>query len=117
MAYLAFGLLLLLTLYALARGFVAVPAPQLAHGLKSFAAAFAALAGTGLLFTGRIGLALVTLAATAVAARALIWGPRGADPMRGQRGGQDSSVATEWLTMRLDHSTGEVEGRVQKGSA
>ena len=117
MAYLAFGLLLLLTLYALGRGFVAVPAPQLAHGLKSFAAAFAALAGTGLLFTGRIGLALVTLAATAVAVRALVWGPRGADSLRGQGGGQNSSVETEWLQMRLDHTTGEVEGRVRRGSA
>jgi hypothetical protein len=116
MAYTAFGLLALLVLYLLARGFIAVPAPQLAHGLKTFAAAFTALAGTGLLFTGRVGLAFVTLAATAVAVRALLVGPRGADPLRG-RPADESSVETEWLTMRLDHATGEVEGWVKQGSA
>ena len=119
MAYAAFGLFALLLLYLLARGFAAVPAPQLAHGLKTFAAAFTALAGTGLLFTGRIGLAFVTLAATAVAVRALIWGPRGADPLRGRSAGSGdgSSVETEWLAMRLDHATGEVEGWVKHGTA
>ena len=119
MAYAAFGLFALLLLYLLARGFAAVPAPQLAHGLKTFAAAFTALAGTGLLFTGRIGLAFVTLAATAVAVRALIWGPRGADPLRGRSAGagDGSSVETEWLAMRLDHATGEVEGWVKHGTA
>ena len=117
MAYAALGLLVLLLLYGLARGFLAVPAPQLAHGLKTFAAAFTALAGTGLLFTGRIGLAFVTLAATAVAVRALILGPRGADPLRGKPATDQSSVETEWLAMRLDHATGEVEGWVRRGSA
>lgn len=117
MAYLAFGLLALLLLYGLGRGFLAVPAPQLAHGLKTFAAAFTALAGTGLLFTGRIGLAFVTLAATAVAVRALLLGPRGADPLRGRHAADQSSVETEWLAMRLDHATGEVEGWVKHGSA
>lgn len=119
MAYAAFGLFALLLLYLLARGFAAVPAPQLAHGLKTFAAAFTALAGTGLLFTGRIGLAFVTLAATAVAVRALVWGPRGADPLRGRSAGSGdgSSVETEWLAMRLDHATGEVEGWVKHGVA
>ena len=37
--------------------------------------------------------------------------------MRGQGGGQNSSVETDWLPMRLDHATGEVEGRVKRGSA
>lgn len=119
MAYAAFGLFALLLLYLLARGFTAVPAPQLAHGLKTFAAAFTALAGTGLLFTGRFGLAFVTLAATAVAVRALIWGPRGADPLRGKSAGASdgSSIETEWLAMRLDHASGEVEGWVKQGAA
>jgi hypothetical protein len=117
MAYLAFGLLALLLLYALARGFLAVPAPQLAYGLKTFAAAFTALAGTGLLFTGRIGLAFVTLAATAVAVRALLLGPRGADPLRGKSASDQSSVETEWLAMRLDHTTGEAEGWIKHGVA
>lgn len=117
MAYLAFGLLALLLLYGLARGFLAVPAPQLAHGLKTFAAAFTALAGTGLLFTGRLGLAFVTLAATAVAVRALLLGARGADALRGRPATDQSSIETEWLAMRLDHARGEVEGWVKHGAA
>ena len=114
MAYAAFGLLALVILYLLARAFVAMPARDVAHALKTFAAAFAALAGTGLLFTGRFGLALVTLGATAMAVRALWRGPLGADPMRGDQG---SSVETDLLAMRLDHATGEVDGRVKRGRA
>jgi hypothetical protein len=115
MAYVAFGLIGLVLLWLLARAFVAMPAHDLAHALKTFGAAFAALAGTGLLFTGRFGLALVTLGATAMAVRAFWRGPRGADSMRG--GSTGSSVETELLAMRLDHVTGEVDGRVKRGPA
>ena len=116
MAYAAFGLLGCALLWLLARAFVAMPARDLAHALKTFAAAFTALAGTGLLFTGRFGLALVTLGATAMAVRALWRGPRGADPMAGGAGA-GSSVETDLLAMRLDHATGEVDGRVKRGHA
>jgi hypothetical protein len=115
MAYLALGLLGLTLLYLLGRSFVALPARDLAHALKTFGAAFAGLAGTGLLFTGRIGLALVTLGAAAMAIRALWRGPLGADPIRGSTGTAASSVETELLAMRLDHATGEVDGRVRRG--
>lgn len=114
MAFAAFGLLALVVLYLLARGFVAMPARDLAHALKTFGAAFAALAGTGLLFTGRFGLALVTLGATAMAVRALWRGPLGADALKGGKG---SSVETDLLAMRLDHASGEVDGRVKRGRA
>lgn len=116
MAYAAFGLLGCALLYLLGRSFVAMPARDLAHALKSFTAAFTALAGTGLLFTGRFGLAMVTLGATAMAVRALWRGPRGADPMTGSTGA-GSSVETDLLAMRLDHATGEVDGRVKRGQA
>ena len=116
MAYLALGLLGLTLLYLLGRSFVAMPARDLAYALKTFGTAFAGLAGTGLLFTGRIGLALVTLGATVMAVRALWRGPRGADPMTGGKGA-GSSVETDLLAMRLDHATGEVDGRVKRGRA
>jgi hypothetical protein len=115
MAYIALGLLGLTLLYLLGRSFVAMPARDLAYALKTFGTAFAGLAGTGLLFTGRVGLALVTLGATAMAIRALWRGPRGADPIAG--GGAGSSVETDFLAMRLDHATGEVDGRVKRGRA
>src|SRR5262245_6877572 len=114
LAYVAFGLIGLALLWLLARAFVAMPPGDLAHALKTFGTAFAALAGTGLLFTGRFGLALVTLGATAMAVRAFWRGPRGADPMRG---GGGSSVETDLLAMRLDLATGEVDGRVKRGKA
>ncbi len=114
MAYAAFGLLACALLYLLARAFVAMPARDVAHAFKTFGTAFAALAGTGLLFTGRFGLAIVTLGATAMAARALWRGPLGADRMSGKGG---SSVETDLLAMRLDHATGEVDGRVKRGRA
>jgi hypothetical protein len=115
MAYAALGLFALALLYLLARAFVAVPPRDLAHALKTFAAAFTALAGTGLLLTGRFGLALVTLAATVVAVRALVQRPRGAEPWRGAAGA-GSSVETDLLSMTLDHASGEVEGLVKRGA-
>jgi hypothetical protein len=118
MGYAALGLAAFGLLYLLLRAFLATSPRDLAHALKSFAAAFSALASTGLLFTGRFGLALVTLAATAMAVRALVQGPRGADPLHG--GGTaaqpGSSVETDLLAMSLDHATGEVDGRVKRGA-
>lgn len=116
MAYAALGLGAMGLLLLLLRAFVASSPRDLAHALKTFAAVFSALASTGLLFTGRFGLALVTLAATAMAVRALLQGPRGADPMRGAAAsGGASGVETDLLSMRLDHASGEVGGRVKRG--
>ena len=115
MAYLALGLAAALLLYLGLRGFASVPARDLATALKAFAAAFSALASTGLLLTGRLGLALVTIAATAMAVRTLVQRGRGADPWRAA-GHTSSSVETRLLAMRLDHATGEVQGTVRAGS-
>lgn len=81
----------------------------------SFAAVFTALASTGLIFTGRWGLALVTMGAAAVALRSLWRSGRGADPIGDQGGGEGSDVRTRLLAMRLDHASGELDGEVLMG--
>lgn len=115
MSYLALGLALFGLLYLVARWFASASTRQLAQAFTTFAAVFSAMASTGLLLTGRLGLAIVTVAATVMAVRALVQGPRGADPLRGSQAGPASSVATRYLAMSLDHVTGEVDGLVQLG--
>ena len=56
--------------------------------MRAFIAAFSALASTGLLFTGRFGLALITIGATFMAIRAL---RRGAGRRYGSYGGPRAS--------------------------
>jgi hypothetical protein len=117
LAYAALGLATLTLVYLLGRWFATVPARDLALALKTFVAAFAALAGTGLIMTGRLGLALITLGAAAMAVRAVIQGRRGADPLgQGPGSSKTSVVETDLLRMRLDHATGEVEGEVKAGA-
>lgn len=118
MGYLALGLAAAVLLYLALRWFASVPARDLAAVLKAFAAAFSALASTGLLLTGRMGLAVVTVAATVVALRALAQGRRGADPMAAAAGaaGPASRVETRLLAMELDHASGEVAGSVRAGA-
>src|SRR5262245_43847863 len=87
-----------------ARWFATVPPGDLARAGRAFVAVFGTLAGTGLLMMGRVGLAVMLIAATVMAVKAL-WGRgRPPDPMAGGRGGS-SSVSTAWLGMRLDHAT------------
>ncbi|MFO1071553.1 MAG: hypothetical protein U1E17_02400 [Geminicoccaceae bacterium] len=114
MAYLALGLAAALLCYLGLRWFARVSPRDLAVALRAFAAAFSALASTGLLLTGRLGLALITLAATVMAVRTLVQGQRGADPWRAA-GSTASTVETRLLAMRLDHATGEVQGTVRAG--
>ena len=54
--YLLIGIIVLIGLALLARHFVNTNPAQLAQGVRAFAAAFSALASTGLLFAGRFGL-------------------------------------------------------------
>ena len=116
MGYAALGLAALGLLYLLLRWFATAPTRDLAQALKTFAAVFSALASTGLLLTGRLGLAVVTVAATVMAVRSLVQGPRAADPLGGAgQQGPASRIETALLAMRLDHATGEVEGRVKRG--
>jgi hypothetical protein len=116
MGYAALGLAALGLLYLLLRWFATAPTHDLARALKTFAAVFSALASTGLLLTGRVGLAFVTVAATVMAVRSLMQGRQAADPLGGAgQQGPASSIETALLAMRLDHATGEVEGRVKRG--
>jgi hypothetical protein len=116
MGYAALGLAALGLLYLLLRWFATTPTRDLARAFKTFAAVFSALASTGLLLTGRVGLAFVTVAATVMAVRSLMQGPQAADPFGGVgQQGPASNVETALLAMRLDHATGEVEGRVKRG--
>lgn len=116
MAWFLAGVGLLLVLLLAARWFTRASAGDLAKAARTFLAVFGALAGTGLLATGRFGLAAAVLLAMLVALRSLRKAGSGADPL-GEAGapGRVSSVETELLEMRLDHATGELEGTVRKG--
>lgn len=108
--------------------FVSVQPATLVRAIRTFTTTFAALAGTGLLLTGRFGLALITLIATVMALRAMKGGAMGGwtgGPAGGFRtageasgggpAGKTSDIATDILTMQLDHRTGELDGDVLQG--
>jgi hypothetical protein len=115
-AYVLFGALLLVLALLAARAFVQARPAQLAQGVRAFLAAFSALASTGLLFTGRFGLALITIGATFMALRAMSRASAGPGGFGGQGPGQQSSeVITDMLRMGLDHRTGELDGEVLSG--
>ena len=65
--YLLLGAVLLGLGLLAARSFVRASPARLAQGVRAFVAGFSALASTGLLFTGRFGLALITIGATVIA--------------------------------------------------
>jgi hypothetical protein len=114
--YLLLGVLLLVLALVVARSFVQTSPAHLAQGVRAFIAAFSALASTGLLFTGRLGLALITIGATFMALRAMSRAKSPAGGFGGQSAGQRSSeVETDTLRMQLDHRTGELEGEVRRG--
>ena len=114
--YLLVGVALLITVLFVARGFIQANPAQLAQGVRAFIAAFSALASTGLLFTGRFGLALITIGATVMAIRAMRRAHGGLGSF-GSPGGspQSSQVATDTLRMQLDHKSGALEGEVLRG--
>jgi hypothetical protein len=100
-----------------ARWFASIPTTDLARALRTFLAVAGMLAGSGLLLMGRFGLAIILVAATFMAVRALRSGTRPPDPMGGlgESHGASSTVSTELLAMRLEHGTGNLEGEVRKG--
>jgi hypothetical protein len=117
--YLLIGIFVLVGLALLARRFVHTNPAHLAQGVRAFAAAFSALASTGLLFAGRFGLALITIGATFMAIRALRRAPAGGF---GSYGGSSaghrphsSEVTTDTLQMELDHASGDLDGEVLRG--
>jgi hypothetical protein len=118
--YLLIGILVLVGLVLLARHFVNANPTHLAQGVRAFAAAFSALASTGLLFAGRFGLALITIGATIMAIRALRRAPAGGFGGYGGVGSgasrpHSSEVTTDTLQMQLDHTTGDLDGEVLRG--
>ena len=113
-------MIVLVVLLLGARAFVRASPAQLAQGLRAFVAAFSALASTGLLFTGRFGLAVVALGATVVALRAMSRAGGGLGGFGGVASGasgaqRSSEVRTDSLRMELDHRTGELDGEVLRG--
>lgn len=114
--YLSAGTAALALVLLAARWLARVSASDLAQAARTFVAVFSALAGTGLIFLGRYGLALVTLAAAAMALRSLVKARGGADPMTpGPDRAGLSRVATEWLEMELERASGRLGGRVRSG--
>jgi hypothetical protein len=114
--YVLFGALLLALALLAAYAFVRARPAQLAQGVRVFVAAFSGLASTGLLFSGRFGLALITIGATVMAIRAMSRASAGAGGFGGQSSGQRTSeVTTDTLRMELDHRTGELDGEVLRG--
>jgi hypothetical protein len=115
--YLLLGVVLLGLGLLAARSFIRANPASLAQGVRAFIAAFSALASTGLLFTGRFGLALITIGATFMAVRAMRRSAVGGLGEFGSRAGgqQSSEVVTDSLRMQLDHTTGELDGEVRQG--
>ncbi len=99
------------------RWFIHAPVSDLAQAARTFLFVFSALASSGLIYAGRFGLALVTLAATVMAVRSFLKARRGADPFAGD-GGQDevSQVTTRLLRMELNRRSGRLDGTVLGGS-
>jgi hypothetical protein len=115
--YILLGAVLLGLGLLAARSFIRANPAHLAQGVRAFIAAFSALASTGLLFTGRFGLALITIGATFMAVRAMRRSAAGGLGEFGSRprGQQSSEVITDSLRMQLDHATGELDGEVLRG--
>lgn len=112
------GVALLLLVLLAARGFVQANPAQLATGLRVFATALATMAGTGLLVSGRLGLALMVAGALGMTWRQLRRMRAGGWTRSGEAGGgaSTSQVTTDLLDMRLDHATGELDGEVRQGA-
>ncbi len=119
-AFVLLALLAMLGLYL----FVNIRPATLARAIRTFAATFAALAGTGLLLTGRFGLALITFVAAVTALRALKGGVAGSWPGGGGFGGgsgsagpsaKTSEIQTDTLAMELDHRSGDLDGEILRG--
>jgi hypothetical protein len=119
LGFLTFLGLIVLALVA-ARVFVRASPHDLAQAAKAFAATFTALLGSGLIYAGRFGFAIAALGATVYAIRAFQKGQRPPDPFEtaedtGADHDDDPSVTTATLAMRLDPTTGALDGEVRRG--
>lgn len=113
MPFLLIGMAVLLAFLLLTRVYTVANPQVLARQLR-VGAGVAVMAGAGLLvFRGMIGYAM-TLAALG---SWLLWGSGGYTPGSAKKSaGQASRVRTQHLEVELDHDTGEISGRVLKGS-
>lgn len=106
----------LVVLVLAARWITALPAHDLAQAVRVFAATFAALLGSGLVYAGRVGIAAAVLGAGFWAIRAFRRARRPPDPLGpADDGPPHSSVRTRTLAMRLDRATGSLDGEVLRG--
>jgi hypothetical protein len=114
-AYLALGVLLLVGLLAAAHWFVNANARMLVRVLVGLVVVLAVGGGIFLAFTGRLlpavaaGVALLPFIMRSLAQY------RRARAYAGPRPGQNSTIETPTLRVRLDHESGEVTGEVRKG--
>lgn len=123
MAYAALGVLIVIAFMLGARWYSTAPPRTLLQVLKWTGVAFAAILGTYLAVTGRLGLALFALP--------MLWPlvqrirqmmrmsntfARMGQAAGGSAGtGQTSEVSTRFVRMVLDHDTGEMNGDVLEG--
>jgi hypothetical protein len=115
LVWLGGGVLAAVLLYAGLRWFATARAADLALALRTFAAAFSALASTGLVFSGRFGFAIITVAATVMAVRSLVLAGRAAGGSGPAPHSDEATVETALLAMRLDRRTGRIDGTVRRG--
>lgn len=110
------AVLVAVILYLALRWFASARPGDVAHALRTFAAVFSALASTGLIVAGRLGLALITVAATVMAVRALLAARRGPTSLGDSAPADEAVVETDLLSMRLDRGTGRIDGTVRRGA-
>ena len=117
MHYFLAGIVLLLLLIGLAHLIANAQPSTLSRIVKVAGGTVASVAALAAAATGRFGLAFL-LGAGAMA----LWTGRlpfvgGFGRMGGQpTGGQTSQVRTAWISMELDHDSGEMDGEVMRGS-
>lgn len=102
------------------RWMLRVPARDLAQALRVFVATLAALLGSGLIYAGRIGFAVAVLGAGYWAIRSFRRAQRPPDPFEAAEAASGETdegvtVRTSTLAMRLDPTTGELDGTVLDG--
>jgi hypothetical protein len=112
MQFLLFGMVALLLFLLATRAYTLANPHLLARQLR-IGAGVAALAGAGfLVLRGMIGYAM----SLAALGSWLLWGGGHWGAGAQQTPGQTSRVATQHLEVELDHDSGEIRGRVLKGS-
>jgi hypothetical protein len=113
--YLLIGVALMLLLMTAMRGFVNTNPRTLVAGLRWGAIIAGGLLALGLLVSGRLNQALITV--TALAPLFMRWKTlwNSIRNARGPAQGQSSDVETAWLRMSLDHDTGAMDGTVLQG--